>query len=175
MPSAASHRRINEAISAMSRFARSPKLDVVHAERSGIDLKLAAYGVLGQVIAHGPVTLSELSHLARMPPSALSRQVKLLEEGGHITRTPHTGDARVALVQATARGRAAHDRVRRANDDLLARQLAGWTDAELDHLAAQMQRLLADLRAGLPAPRAHEAGPEPISGRDDDADAGLEV
>jgi DNA-binding MarR family transcriptional regulator len=175
MPSAASHRRINEAISAMSRFARSPKLDVVHAERSGIDLKLAAYGVLGQVIAHGPVSLSELSHLARMPPSALSRQVKLLEEGGHISRTPHTGDARVAMVRATARGRAAHAGVRQANDDLLARQLAGWTDAELDHLAAQMQRLLADLRAGLPDPRARAAGPEHIGGRDDDADRRLEA
>lgn len=159
----------------MSRFARSPKLDVVHAERSGIDLKLAAYGVLGQVIAHGPASLSELSQLARMPPSALSRQVKLLEESGHIARTPYAGDARVAVVRATARGRAAHARVRQANDDLLARQLAGWTDEELDHLAAQMQRLLADLRAGLPAPRAPDRGADHVTRRDDDVDGPLEA
>lgn len=154
MPSIASRRRLNEAIGAMSRFARSPRLDAVHAERSGIDLKLAAYGVLGHVVANGPVSLSELSHLARMQPSALSRQVKLLEEGGYITRTPRADDARVSLVCATACGDAAHARIRTANDDLLARQLADWTDAELDHLASQMQRLLADLRADLPAPHA---------------------
>lgn len=142
----------NEAIGAMSRFARSPRLDTVHAERSGIDLKRAAYGVLGHVITNGPVSLSELSHLAHMQPSALSRQVKLLEDGGHITRTALADDARVSLVRATDRGRSAYARISTANDDLLARQLADWTDAELDHLASQIQRLLADLRADPPPP-----------------------
>jgi DNA-binding MarR family transcriptional regulator len=159
MPSIASRRSLNEAIGAMSRFARSPRLDAVHAERSGIDLKLAAYGVLGHVITNGPVSLSELSLLAHMQPSALSRQVKLLEDGGHITRTALADDARVSVVRATDHGRGAHARIRAANDALLARQLADWTDAELDHLASQMQRLLADLRADPPPPQARARRP----------------
>jgi DNA-binding MarR family transcriptional regulator len=150
MPSIASGRSLNEAIGALSRFTRSPRLDAVHAERSGIDLNLAAYDVLGHVITNGPMSLSELSRLAHMQPSALSRQVKLLEDGGHITRTARADDARVSLVRATDRGRDAHARIRTVNDDLLAHQLANWTDAELDHLASQIQRLLADLRADLP-------------------------
>jgi DNA-binding MarR family transcriptional regulator len=150
MPSIASGRSLNEAIGALSRFTRSPRLDAVHAERSGIDLNLAAYDVLGHVITNGPMSLSELSRLAHMQPSALSRQVKLLEDGGHITRTARADDARVSLVRATDRGRDAHARIRTVNDDLLAHQLSNWTDAELDHLASQIQRLLADLRADLP-------------------------
>jgi DNA-binding MarR family transcriptional regulator len=62
-------------------------------------------------------------------------------------------------VRATGRGRTAHARIRTANDDLLARQLADWTDAELYHLASQMQRLLADLRADPPPSRARARRP----------------
>jgi DNA-binding MarR family transcriptional regulator len=81
-----------------------------------------------------------------MQPSALSRQVKLLEDGGHIERTAHPDDARVSVVEATPAGRDAHARIRKANERLLARQLVGWTDADLDDLAARMQRLVSDLR-----------------------------
>jgi DNA-binding MarR family transcriptional regulator len=145
MPAAATRRRLIEAISALHRFAGSRKLDAVHAERAGIDLNLAAYGVLGRVVAHGPVSLGALAKLAHMQPSALSRQVKLLEEGGHIERTSGD-DARVALVAATPAGRDAHRKLRDANEALLARQLRGWTEAELLDVAEKLERLVADLR-----------------------------
>jgi DNA-binding MarR family transcriptional regulator len=145
MSAAATRRRLNEAISALHRFAGSRKLDDVHAARAGVDLNLAAYGVLGRIVAHGPVSLGELSKLAHMQPSALSRQVKLLEEGGHIERTSGD-DARVALVAATPAGRDAHRKLRDANEALLARQLRGWTEAELLDVAEKLERLVADLR-----------------------------
>src|SRR3954452_21000831 len=101
MSRSATYRQLNDAISALQRFASSRKLDAVHAERAGVDLNLAAYGVLGRVVEHGPLSLGELSKLAHMQPSALSRQVKLLEDGGHIVRASGD-DARVALVEATS-------------------------------------------------------------------------
>lgn len=146
MPSAATSRKLNDAISALSRFSQSRKLGPIHAAKSGVDLNLAAYGVLGQVIANGPVTLSELAHHTHMLPSALSRQVKLLEDGGHIDRSVDRDDGRVSVVRVTSKGRDAHRRIRKANEDLLARQLAGWTDQELDDLSDLMHRLVADLR-----------------------------
>ena len=146
MPSAATSRKLNDAIGALNRFSQSRKLGPIHAAKSGVDLNLAAYGVLGQVIAHGPVTLSDLAHHTHMLPSALSRQVKLLEDGGYISRSVSRDDARVSVVRVTSKGRDAHRRIRKANEDLLARQLSDWSDAELGHLSDLLHRLVADLR-----------------------------
>jgi DNA-binding MarR family transcriptional regulator len=146
MPSASTFRNLNDAIGALNRFSQSRKLGPIHAAKSGVDLNLAAYGVLSQVIAHGPVTLSELAKHTHMLPSALSRQVKLLEDGGYIDRSLDPDDARVSVVRVTSRGRDAHRRIRKANEDLLAHQLEGWTDAELDHVSDLLHRLVADLR-----------------------------
>src|SRR5205807_9771102 len=119
MPSAATSRKLNDAISALNRFSQSRKLGPIHAVRSGVDLNLAAYGVLGQVIAHGPVTLTGLARRTHMLPSALSRQIKLLEDGGYIDRSLDPDDARVSVVRVTTKGRDAHRRIRKANEDLL--------------------------------------------------------
>lgn len=146
MPSAATFRKLNDAFAAVNRFGSSRKLDPIHAGESGVNLGLAAYGVLRQVVDHGPITLGDLAHACHMQPSALSRQVKLLEDGGFIERSPHPDDARVAVVEATPTGRDANTRIRRANERLLARQLDGWTDDELLDLAERVQRLVEDLR-----------------------------
>jgi DNA-binding MarR family transcriptional regulator len=145
MPRSATYRQLNDAISSLQRFASSRKLDAVHAERAGVDLNLAAYGVLSRIVEHGPLSLGELSKLAHMQPSALSRQVKLLEDGGHIVRASGD-DARVALVSATGAGRDAHRKLRQANEALLARQLKGWTEADLLDVAEKLDRLVTDLR-----------------------------
>jgi DNA-binding MarR family transcriptional regulator len=146
MSSAASRRRLNAAITALHRFARSPKIDVLHSRQSGVDLNLTAYGVLGVVIADGPVALATLAALTGIVPSALSRQVKLLEDGGFITRQAHSEDARVALVEATPAGLDAHQRLQAANDKMLVRQLRDWSTGEIDNLSAGIERLVADLR-----------------------------
>jgi DNA-binding MarR family transcriptional regulator len=146
MPSAATSRKLNDAITALNRFSQSRKLGPIHAAKSGVDLNLAAYGVLGQVISHGPVALSDLAAYTHMLPSALSRQVKLLEDGGYIDRSPDPDDGRVSVVRVTTKGRDAHRRIRKANEDLLAHQLAEWSDAELDHLSGLIHRLVTDLR-----------------------------
>lgn len=146
MTAAASRRRLNEAITSLHRFASSRKLDAMHAERAGVDLNLAAYAVLGRVVAHGPLALGELARLAHMQPNALSRQVRLLEDAGHLVRTTDPDDGRVSVVEATKQGRDAHRRLREANETLLARQLQDWSPAELDDLAERMERLVSDLR-----------------------------
>jgi DNA-binding MarR family transcriptional regulator len=146
MTAAASRRRLNEAITSLHRFASSRKLDAMHAERAGVDLNFAAYAVLGRVVEHGPLSLGALAKQAAMAPNALSRQVRLLEDAGHLARRADPEDGRIAVVEATAEGRDAHRRLREANEALLARQLRDWSPDELDDLAARMERLVADLR-----------------------------
>lgn len=146
MTDAESRRAINEAINSLKRFVNSRQLDALHAARSGVALNLVAIGILHRVIDHGPIRPTELAELADIQPAALSRQIRILEEGGHIVRIGDAEDGRVSLVEATAEGRAAYASFAAANDTLLAEQLKGWTAEELGGLAAQMQRLVADLR-----------------------------
>jgi DNA-binding MarR family transcriptional regulator len=141
-----SRRQINEAINAVKRFVNSRQLDALHAARSGVPLNLVAVGILHRVIDHGPVRPTELSELADIQPAALSRQIRILEQGGYILRVPDENDGRVSMVRATDKGREAYRRFVGANDALLAEQLGGWTADELADLAARMKRLVADLR-----------------------------
>jgi DNA-binding MarR family transcriptional regulator len=147
MTAAASRRRLNDAIRDLHRFGSSRRLDAMHAERAGVDLNLTAYGVLGHVIAHGPLNLGELARLAQMEPNSLSRQVRLLEDGGHLLRRHDPEDRRISIIEVAEKGHDAHRRLRAANEEMLARQLRGWTVADLDDLAIRMERLIRDLRS----------------------------
>jgi DNA-binding MarR family transcriptional regulator len=155
---ASSRRRLNEVMRSLSRFSNNRRLDVLHAARSGIPLRLAAYGVLGQIVAKGPTGLSQLGTLTQLQPAALSRHVRELEGLGYIERSGDPKDGRVSVVRATSEGRFAHRRIRAANDELLSDQLLGWTSEELNHLSALMERLDADLRS---APSRSKLGPTP--------------
>lgn len=146
MTDAESRRAINEAINSLKRFVNSRQLDALHAARSGVALNLVAIGILHRVLDHGPIRPTELAELADIQPAALSRQIRILEEGGFIVRTADAEDGRVSLVEATPEGREAYRSFAAANDALLAEQLKDWTAAELAGLADQMQRLVADLR-----------------------------
>ena len=146
MSTAASRRRLNEAISALSRFTRSRKLDALHAERAGVALNFPAFSVLGRLVDDGPLGVGELGRRAHMAPNALSRQIKLLEDDGYVERRPHPDDGRSWVLAATAEGRTAHRRLRQANETMLARQLRDWTDDEMEELAAALERLVGDLR-----------------------------
>ncbi|MCD9623666.1 MarR family winged helix-turn-helix transcriptional regulator [Rhabdothermincola salaria] len=146
MSSPASRRRLNESISALARFTRSRKLDALHAERAGVSLNFPAFSVLGRLVADGPLGVGELGRRSHMAPNALSRQVKVLEDAGYLERRAHPDDGRSWVLAATPDGRAAHRRLREANETMLARQLRDWTDDDMDALAAGLERLVADLR-----------------------------
>ena len=136
MTDAESRRSINEAINALKRFVNSRQLDALHAARSGVPLNLVAIGILHRIIDHGPVRPTELSELADIQPAALSRQIRILEQGGYILRVADENDGRVSLIRATDAGREAYRLFRGANDTLLAEQLKGWTADELADLTA---------------------------------------
>jgi DNA-binding MarR family transcriptional regulator len=141
---------INDAITIVARFANSRRLAVVHSARSGIDLPLSAVALLRQLEPGEPLRLSELSRRLQVALPPLSRQVRTLVEGQFITRAPDCDDARASLLAITDLGREALARFAGANRALLDKALAGWRDDDLAELAAQMQRLIRDLRRGGP-------------------------
>ncbi len=142
--------QLSDALGALQRITGSPRLDRRNAVRSGVPIGFAAIGVLGKVIADGPLRMSDLATAGRMHPAALTRQVQALEAEGYIERRPDPLDGRAAVVHVTAAGRAAHRRVQAANDEIMAEQLMDWSLDDLTGLVAQLDRLVTDLRA---APR----------------------
>jgi DNA-binding MarR family transcriptional regulator len=143
---ASQRRRLSDAVVAINRFAGSRRLDLLLAARSRVPLRAAAVGVLGRIVRDGPIGLKDLARLTHMQPAGVSRQVGVLETGGYVTRAPDPRDGRVSVVRATARGRTAYQRVWSAIDELMAIQLEDWTDAELEHAAAVLERLEHDFR-----------------------------
>jgi DNA-binding MarR family transcriptional regulator len=141
---------INDAITVVARFANSRRLALVHSAQSGIELPLSAVALLRQLDAGEPLRLSELSRRLQVALPPLSRQVRSLIDGEFITRAPDGGDARASLLAITELGREALARFADANRALLDKALAGWSDDDLATLAAQMHRLVRDLRRGGP-------------------------
>jgi DNA-binding MarR family transcriptional regulator len=112
--------------------------------------RLSAVALLRQLEPGAPLRLSELSRRLQVALPPLSRQVRTLVEGQFITRAPDGDDARASLLAITDLGREALARFAGANRALLDKALAGWSDDDLAELAAQMQRLIRDLRRGGP-------------------------
>ena len=140
--------RLNDAITAVSRFGGSQRLAAVHAARSGVPLPLTAVNVLRQLQDGGPLALSELARRCHLALPPLSRTVESLAGQGFVARRRNPRDARSTLVHLTQEGGEALRRFGAANADLLDKALAGWSDEELSVLAGQMLRLVDDLRSG---------------------------
>ena len=141
---------VNDAITVVARFANSRRLAVVHSAQSGIELPLSAVALLRQLEPGEALRLSELSRRLQVALPPLSRQVRTLVDAELITRAPDGADARASLLAITELGRKALARFAEANRALLDKALAGWHDDDLAALAAQMQRLVRDLRRGGP-------------------------
>jgi DNA-binding MarR family transcriptional regulator len=143
--------QLNDAITVVARFANSRQLSAVHAAESGVDLPLSAVAVLRRLEPGAPLRLSDLSRQLQVALPPLSRQVRTLVDGGYVARMQDGSDARASLLSITGAGREALARFDRANSALLDKALAGWSDSALSAVAAQMQRLVGDLRRGGPA------------------------
>ena len=150
VPDPTAAHRLQSAIVDLQRITNSRKLHGVRAARAGVTISPVAGSVLRHIVEEGPLRPALLAERLRMQPSALSRQLKVLEADGCIERVPIPGDKRGWLVRVTQRGRGIVQRLERADEDLLAGQLGNWSATDLDTLNDLLDRLIHDFR--LPAP-----------------------
>ena len=85
---------------------------------------------------HGPLPLSELADLERVARPTISRIVKVLEGEALVARDPDPTDGRVALLRATAEGRALLRENRRRRDAWLAVRLRSLDPQQRARLVA---------------------------------------
>lgn len=105
--------------------------------------------VLGLIVAHGPVGVTELARMEHINPTMLSRVLGKLDEEGLVKRSPDPEDLRAALLEATPAGRRVHTRVKAQRADLILHGVSRLPAAEqaairdaliaLESLAAAMR------------------------------------
>lgn len=107
--------------------------------------------VLGMLAREGEQRLGQVATYLEVDPSVASRQVATLEQLGLVTRRPDPADGRAQLLAVTAAGLAAFRGYRAQRAQWVAEALDSWDDAEVAHLAARLQELVADLHCALAA------------------------
>src|SRR4029077_17862462 len=81
---------------------RMSELVTRELDREGV--AVAGYAALSAIGAFGPLTLTDLASILRMPLTTASDVVRRLEARGHAQRSPHPGDGRAQLLELTAAG-----------------------------------------------------------------------
>ena len=98
--------RIHEFTSLVIASTRSPRQRERLQRALGLSLSDTNLGVLRLVQRQGPVAVSEVARRLEVDLSNASRQLRVLEDQGLVTRAADPDDRRVARVAVTAAGRA---------------------------------------------------------------------
>jgi DNA-binding MarR family transcriptional regulator len=138
-------RRVEQALTRITRVSAGRESARVRAERSGVHLSQPAVSILAALDRAGPVRLSKLARLADLEPPLISREVRGLAATGHVVRTADPTDGRAAIVELTATGRRAIDAYRAAVDDIVAEVFGSWSAGDLHDLAGYLERVARDL------------------------------
>ena len=116
-------------------------------EGTGERIEVAGSAVLSRLELLGPTRLTDLAAALGLDPSSVSRQVAAVERSGWVAKEPDPDDRRASRLLLTPAGQDVVRRLRSARAEILARRTPGWTDAEVDALAAHLHRLNDDLEA----------------------------
>ena len=110
--------------------------------------------VLGLIVAHGPLSLSELSDLERLNPTMLSRMVSKLHGMDLIDRIPDPADLRSASVVSTAAGKRIDQQIKARRAAAVSQCLKLLTAGQVAAPAERLPALetLAEVMGGLAPP-----------------------
>ena len=112
---------------------------------AGVDVSQQGLALLRALRRGGQQSVATLAGAAGMDLGAVSRQVRLLEDDGAVTRSRSPEDGRVALLDLTPAGRAMADRIHTVGVRHMQEALRAWSEDDERTLARLMQRLVDDL------------------------------
>jgi DNA-binding MarR family transcriptional regulator len=141
LPTDLRHETANALHSAALRLTRRAST----ADNS-MDLDGPRASALSILVFIGPLPIGRLAAIEHVSAPAITKTVNALERQGLVRRERTAEDRRVVTVRATAKGRALLERGRAARVRVVARLLAGLSDAEVrtvGRAASLIARLLA--------------------------------
>lgn len=109
------------------------------------DMHPAAYLMLTQIAACGPVRGSEVGCALQIDKAAVSRYAQHLLDLGLVDREPDPDDGRASLLTVSAEGGRRVDAIDEARRGALAERFSAWSDHDLAHLADVLGRYNATL------------------------------
>lgn len=121
------------------RRARASSGEIARAVHP--ELEPGAYGLLVRLDECGVQRATDLAGYVGVGKATMSRQLKVLDELGLVTREPDPADGRASLIRLTEAGRVRVSRVREARRARYVSQLADWAPTEVAELARLLHRL----------------------------------
>ncbi len=142
--------RLDEAVTRVSRAARSPRLHLLMGEKAKVELGEHLHLTLAILGAGQPLRVSDLAAQLDVERSTVSRRVTELVRLGLVTRSTDQNDRRAAVLKLTRPGERALARIQDAWHQTLLSLTASWpakqrteTTAHLTRLADELETLLA--------------------------------
>lgn len=134
------------AIQRLGRLMGSRQVSSRIADAAGVDISQQGVQLLRALLRHGELPIAGLATAAHMDISAVSRQLRPLEEAELVRRAAAADDGRVALVALTPAGTKAARKIRQVGLRHLSESLSDWSDRDRAQLARLMTRLVDDLQ-----------------------------
>lgn len=138
---------LERAITRVVRRAILPTTGDETRREAGVPLERATYTTLVRIADLEGGRLSDLAATLGLDLSTTSRHVKRLVDAGYVTLAPDPQDARARLATPTPAGHEALARVRDTRRRKLAAIVADWRPAEVEVLAASLERLVDAVEA----------------------------
>lgn len=117
----------------------------VHGPSGWTLLDRPAYQALWRIVEEGPLRPTALSGLLEVDLSVVSRQIRSLEDGGFVSRTPDPADARATLISATATGREAFASIAQQRSDVLGEVFVDWPEQDVEEFGRMLARFNREL------------------------------
>ncbi|MGW3104502.1 MarR family winged helix-turn-helix transcriptional regulator [Streptomyces sp. NPDC001100] len=108
----------------------------------GLPLDRAAVAILRHIAESEPLRPGVLAVRMSVEASHVTRQLRQLEQLGHVVRVPDPDDGRAQRIQLTDSGLAAVNRIRDMSRWGMEMALADWSSEDLRQLAALFNRLV---------------------------------
>lgn len=129
------------------------------ARRSGHQLAPASWALLEYLESIGELRISDIAACHGVDVSTVTPRIKSLGKAGLVSRRTLESDARVGLIEITAKGRLALESIHSARRELIGEALAGIEPSRVadtstvlnriaGHLSPVARRLEAERRAG---------------------------
>ena len=126
-------------------FLNSPQRDDVLLREAGVNLDRALFPLLVRLGMQGPLSVAVLADQVGRDHTTVSRQLAKLESLGLILRPQGVVDRRVRAAEVTSSGEVIVKAIIAARHRLLARVLAGWSEADVKALAGLSRRFADDM------------------------------